>query len=122
VAATKVQAGLVMDGLVIYETKAVSLLKIGVSGSHSHEALLPAGPHGPVRIISVPSPNFPVARLTHSGGNIKCVHIKLYLRTCRFGARMFGKRNQTKEESGNLIELLIFWLLIRKMDFEAESL
>ena len=50
------------------------MLQIGMSGSHSHEAFMPAGPHGPVRIILVPSPNFPAARLTHSGENIQCVH------------------------------------------------
>ena len=38
-------------------SKVGELIEIGVSGSHSHEAFLPAGPHGPVKIILVPSPN-----------------------------------------------------------------
>ena len=77
-----------------------------MSGSRSHEALVPAGLHGPVRFSLDPSPNYPAASLTHSGETYErhywsCVQNgyvalirKLIMQRCRFGARNIRERKK----------------------------
>ena len=97
------------------------LLKF-MSGSRSHEALVPAGLHGPVRFSLDPNPNHPAASLTHSGETNarfyrSCVlnvyfAFKSYFKrqNCRFGARNIGEREIIVHDCANYLELIIFWL------------
>jgi hypothetical protein len=60
---------------VVLKPLLMSMLLMGMSGSRPHEALVPAGLHVPVKFSLDPSPNYPVASLTHSGETfpVKCL-------------------------------------------------
>lgn len=50
-----------------------------LSGPHPHEAFVPAGLHGPVSYSWVPSPNYPVVGVTHSGETVKAILFSISL-------------------------------------------
>jgi hypothetical protein len=53
--------------IILSTISVLCLLLYYVSGSRSHEALVPVGLHGPAIFSLDPSPNYPAASLTHSG-------------------------------------------------------